>query len=97
MIGLETMTALIAQHGLAFVAPVALLAVAGAGRMTLGRLPWFNLPGTVPKSLFFVALGYEFGAAYTGIDHWISRAPSVLAVLILVVGASWAFYGRAIN
>lgn len=39
-------------HSVGFAA----LAAAGAGRMKLGRLCWFNPIGTRPKNLFFVAL-----------------------------------------
>jgi len=73
----------------------AVLVAAGAGRMPMGRFIWFNLLGTVPKSLFFVALGYGFGAAYTRIDSWISRASLVALVLILAAAASWGFYRKA--
>ncbi|MCB1358799.1 MAG: VTT domain-containing protein [Maritimibacter sp.] len=72
----------------------AVLAAAGAGRMKLGQFLWFNLIGTVPKSLFFVALGYGFGTAYARIDNWISRVSLVLLVLILAGGVSWFLFRK---
>lgn len=73
----------------------AVLAAAGAGRMKLGQFLWFNLLGTVPKSLFFVGLGYGFGTAYVRIDNWISRLSLVLLAVILAGGASWFLVRRA--
>ena len=72
----------------------AVLAAAGVARMPLLRFFWFNLLGTVPKSLFFVALGYGFGAAYTNIDNWITKASLVLGAVIAVLVASF-FIHRA--
>lgn len=66
----------------------AVLAAAGMARMEMWRFFWFNLLGTVPKSLFFVALGYAFGAAYAQIDNWIFRATLIIGAAILVVAAS---------
>jgi membrane protein DedA with SNARE-associated domain len=73
----------------------AVLVAAGAGRMPLGRFIWYNLLGTVPKSLFFVALGYGFGAAYAQIDNWISRASLVLLAMFLAGAVSWVLYRKA--
>lgn len=67
----------------------AVLAAAGMARMPLPRFFWFNLLGTVPKSLVFVALGYGFGAAYARIDDWIARASIILLALIVVGAAAW--------
>lgn len=72
----------------------AVLAAAGAGHMRLGRFLWFNLIGTLPKTLMFVALGYGFGAAYARIDHWIGRASLIVFALLLAAGASWLLYRR---
>lgn len=73
----------------------AVLVAAGAGRMSLGRFAFFNFLGTVPKSLFFVGLGYLFGAAYTQVDHWIARVSLIFFVLIVAGGVSWLLYRRA--
>lgn len=73
----------------------AVLVAAGAGRMSLGRFALFNILGTVPKSLFFVGLGYLFGTAYSQVDHWIGRVSLVSFVMILAGGVSWLFYRRA--
>lgn len=67
----------------------AVLAAAGMARMPLARFFWFNLLGTVPKSLFFVALGYGFGAAYASIDGWIIGATLATGGLMLIAAAAW--------
>lgn len=70
------------------------LVAAGTARMKIAQFLWFNLLGTIPKSLFFVAVGYGFGAAYTRIDDWIGRISLVLLALILVALGSWLFLRR---
>lgn len=72
----------------------AVLVAAGVARMHFGRFAWYNLAGTVPKSLFFVALGYGFGAAYARIDHWIGRASLAVLIVCLAGAASWLFYRK---
>lgn len=72
----------------------AVLVAAGTARMRLGHFLWYNLLGTVPKSLFFVGVGYGFGSAYTRIDHWIGRISLILLVLLLVGIGSWIFYRK---
>lgn len=64
------------------------LVAAGVAKMEVWRFFWFNLLGTVPKSLFFVSLGYAFGAAYAQIDGWIYRASLILLGLIIALGTS---------
>lgn len=70
------------------------LVAAGMARMRIAAFLWFNLLGTVPKSLFFVALGYGFGHAYTRIDDWIGRVSLILLVTTLVALGCWLFYRR---
>lgn len=72
----------------------AVLAAAGMARMPLPRFFWFNLIGTVPKSLFFIGLGYGFGAAYTSIDGWIAGATLAMGVVIVAFIASWIIRRR---
>lgn len=74
----------------------AVLAAAGMVRMPPLRFFWFNLLGTVPKSLVFVALGYGFGAAYARIDDWIARA-SIILLGLIVVGAAALLVNRGIH
>lgn len=70
-------------------AGAAVLVAAGLGKVRLWRFFWVNLLATTPKSLFFVALGYSIGAAYAGIDNWITRASLILGGILIVVAALW--------
>jgi len=67
----------------------AVLVAAGAARMPPLTFFWFNLIGTVPKSLAFVGIGYGFGAAYARIDDWIARASLVVIAVALLAGVIW--------
>ncbi|MEZ5722459.1 MAG: hypothetical protein R3D59_13055 [Paracoccaceae bacterium] len=62
--------------------------------MKLGQFLFYNLLGTVPKSLFFVALGYGFGAAYAQVDNWISRASLGTLVAAVAIGVSWFLFRK---
>lgn len=70
-------------------AGAAVLVAAGLGKVRLWRFFWVNLFTTIPKSLFFVGLGYFIGSAYARIDNWITRASLVLACVLIVAGALW--------
>lgn len=49
------------------------LALIAAGMAHMRFLPflWYNFLATLPKSLFFLMLGYGLGAAYKRVDAWI--------------------------
>lgn len=72
----------------------AVLAVAGAVRMPFLRFLAINLVATIPKSLFFVAVGYLFGSAHEVISRWISFEGLLLFALILVVVALVLHFNR---
>jgi membrane protein DedA with SNARE-associated domain len=74
----------------------AVLVAAGMARMPMARFFWFNLLGTIPKSLLFVALGYGFGSAYASIDGWITKIALVLGAVIAVGVASFVIH-RAVR
>lgn len=70
-------------------AGAAVLVAAGLAKVRLWRFFWVNLVATIPKSLFFVVLGYSIGSAYGRIDSWITRASLVLGGVLVVLGALW--------
>ena len=70
-------------------APV--LVAAGVARMNFWLFAITNLIATIPKSLFFVALGYQLGTYYDSIDNWIARASLIATGLILLGVAIWFF------
>jgi membrane protein DedA with SNARE-associated domain len=70
------------------------LLAAGASRMRFGPFLFYNLVGTLPKSLFFLLIGYTLGYAYTAIDSYIFRASLTVLVLILLAGLYWLLRRR---
>ncbi len=67
----------------------AALLAAGAGRMPLGYFLWYNLLGTLPKTLAFVVVGYSFGYAYATIDNYLFRGSLVVLVALAVALGVW--------
>lgn len=55
---------------------------AGAARMRFWPFLLANLLASVPKSLFFVAIGYLFGEAHEAIGEWLTIASAVMLVLV---------------
>jgi membrane protein DedA with SNARE-associated domain len=68
---------------------------AGSAQMPFGRFMLYNTIGTLPKSLFFLLLGYSLGAAYTAIDSWIFRASIIVVAAMLVGALLWFLHRRA--
>lgn len=76
---------------LTHVAGFAALLGAGAARMRFLPFLLANLAAAIPKSLFFVAIGYLFGGAHETIGRWLSIGS---AALLLLLGAGVAIYLR---
>lgn len=72
-------------HSLGFAALIA----AGAARMSIPVFFWYNFLATLPKTLFFVLVGYALGHAYTAIDTWLWRGSVVLFVVVCVAVFFW--------
>ena len=83
--GGRTLLAAKLTHSFGFVALVA----AGASRMSFPAFLGFNLVGTIPKTLFFLFVGYAVGEAHVAIDHWIGRASLVIAVIGIATLSIW--------
>lgn len=61
----------------------AALTAAGAARMRFVDFIVINTLASIPKCLFFVAIGYLFGSAYKSVADWISLEGVLLLALIL--------------
>jgi membrane protein DedA with SNARE-associated domain len=72
-------------HSLGFAA----LMAAGAARMSFPAFLWYNFLATLPKTLFFLLIGYGIGEAYSAIDTWIWRASVLLFVIASMVALFW--------
>ncbi len=60
------------------------LASAGLARLPIKNFLWFNLLGTLPKTMIFLLLGYFFGYNYQAIDNYFDRAVLVTLALIVI-------------
>ena len=73
-------------HGAGF----ALLIAAGVARMPFGQFILVNLAATLPKSLFFVALGYLAGSAFAAIGQWLFVFSfAVIGLVALILFQRW--------
>ena len=83
--GGRTLLAAKLTHSFGFVALVA----AGASRMPFPAFLGFNLIGTIPKTAFFLFVGYAVGEAHVTIDHWIGRASLGIAITGVTLLSIW--------
>ncbi len=67
----------------------AILVAAGMAKMPFWKFLWYNLLATLPKSLFFMVIGYTLGYATSAVDSYIFRVSAVMLVLILMAGGIW--------
>jgi membrane protein DedA with SNARE-associated domain len=74
------------------VAAVILIA-AGMARTSIRKFLWFNLIGTLPKSLVFLLIGYYFGRAYREIDRYFDYT-AVAIFLIVVLAIAVYFFDK---
>lgn len=72
-------------HSFGFAALVA----AGAARMPFPAFLWFNLVGTVPKTLFFLMIGYAVGQAHVNVNAWIGWVSLAIAILGVAALSHW--------
>ena len=62
---------------------------AGAARMRLAPFLLANLVAGVPKSLFFVAIGYLFGSAHDRIGQWLSIGSGLVLLVMGGLLVAW--------
>ncbi len=60
------------------------LIVAGATRMDVKKYTWWSLIITAPSSLFFLVVGYYFGAAYEKIVHYVNYGGYVIIFALAI-------------
>ena len=100
--GRTALTAHFRRHGgktliigkLTHSAGFAILLAAGASRMRFTAYIWYNLLGTLPKSLAFSAVGYTFGYAYNQIDSYIFRGSLIVAIVVVAAFVFWIYWRR---
>jgi len=68
------------------------LIIAGATRMSIKKYTWLSIAIILPTSLFFLILGYYFGAAYTMISKYLKYSEYiVIGFLLLFIMVSYLY------
>ena len=57
---------------------------AGVAKMKFSRFIWYNLLGTLPKTMLFLMLGFYFGTAIHNISGQLDRIFAVLFIILIV-------------
>ena len=66
------------------------LILVGATRMDVKKYAFWSLVITVPTSLFYLIIGYYFGAAYNTIQHYLDLGIYVaLAAIVIVIAIAY--------
>ena len=63
------------------------LPACGAARMPIWSFLWYNVLGTIPKSLILVIIGWFFGFAYNRINGYFVKASFAFIAIFCIVGA----------
>lgn len=63
------------------------LIIVGATRMEIKKFAFWSIAVIIPTSLFYLILGYYFGAAYATIDHYLKLGGYVIGAAAVVVVA----------
>ena len=87
-------TGILVAAKLTHAAGFAALTAAGAAHMRFSTFVWVNTLASIPKTLFFLALGYLFGNAYATIERWLSPWAMLALALVLVAIAAAYFQFR---
>ncbi len=61
------------------------LIIVGATRMDIKKYAFWSLVVTIPTSLFYLIIGYYFGAAYNTIEHYLKLGEYVIIAAIIIV------------
>jgi membrane protein DedA with SNARE-associated domain len=65
------------------------LIAAGMARMKFSRFIWFNVLGTLPKTLVLLFVGFYFGEAYAKFDKFFTFAGWAAGILIVLCIAAY--------
>jgi membrane protein DedA with SNARE-associated domain len=61
------------------------LILVGATKMNIKKYAFWSILITIPTSLFYLIIGYYFGAAYVTIEHYLNLGGYVIAAAIVIV------------
>jgi membrane protein DedA with SNARE-associated domain len=69
-----------------------ILLTAGAVRIPFAAFFWFNLLGTLPKSLLLLLVGYYFGHSYRTIGSYLDAVALISTSVVFLAGAVFVIY-----
>lgn len=78
---------------LTHIAGVPVLLAAGAAKISWGLFLIFDLFATIPKSLFFVLIGFYLGNMAGSINHYLAYGTVIVSGLIATVFIAYMFFG----
>jgi membrane protein DedA with SNARE-associated domain len=70
-----------------------ILVAAGAAKVPSPIFLWFNLLGTLPKSLVLLLVGFYFGHAYRRINGYLNVLALITIGVVVFAGLAYVFYG----
>jgi membrane protein DedA with SNARE-associated domain len=70
-----------------------ILVAAGAAEVPYPVFLWFNLLGTLPKSLALLLVGFYFGHAYRRISAYLNDIALITIGILVLVSPGYLFYG----
>ncbi len=70
-----------------------ILLAAGVAEVPYLLFFWFNLLGTLPKSLVLLLVGYYFGHGYQSINRYLNEVALLTICLVMLGGLAFLFYG----
>ena len=62
------------------------LILVGATKMDIKKYAFWSIIITIPTSLFYLIIGYYFGAAYNTIEHYLNLGIYVVIAAVIVIG-----------
>ena len=74
-----------------------ILIVSGMARVSLKKFLGYNLIGTIPKTMLFLAIGYYFGQSYVKVNMYFGYVTVALFFIIVVTAAGYLFIKKRSN
>jgi membrane protein DedA with SNARE-associated domain len=71
-----------------------ILVAAGIAKVPLWDFFWFNFLATLPKSFFFLFIGYHFGQAYVKFDKYLDYLTITVLILGLILLLTYYSYSK---
>ncbi len=72
----------------------AVLVAAGIARVNFWEFIWYNIIGTLPKTLILLLIGYYAGSSYMQIDKYLSSIAIFTTVGVVLLVVLYIFVGR---